>query len=357
MDCSSYKSYSIQELYVRLKYDDESLFVAFIANNLNYVAVNAFIHKLHNEDGIDHVSGIVVNLRNDPNVGHSFALDSFRFPHFSNIEVVYLNDEYSTSGERKIIKIWRYVIGRLSVKKRNRLYFISDSTNISAHIALVYMTGRRIIHVLTSEGLLLPSNIEGIKLFLREKILITAERIFAGNVISFRPFQPLPRLKRCRHFERFYKKATEDEHLILSEINYNRKYVLFISQNGVYKEYNSVVERVLEAERLKGFDIYIKPHSHERTPQYPQNDNYHILPRDYAIESIVGSAPRRPDKIISVVSTSLITCSAWFEVPCYTILDAMSYKELNKDCRQFLKIVRRGEYPYLYLSKNLSKEN
>ncbi len=343
------KTYRFYELYNRINNDKDCLFVAFIGNNLNYVGVNAFIHKLHEEDGIEHISGVLINLKNDPTVGHTFANDSFRFPHYADVEIAFIGGDDFSCIEKKSSKFYRFLKNRLSLRRRQNLYVLTDAPNVLMHISIMYLTDRKVCHVITADGVCFSTKSVRIRYYVNDCLKIFIEKVLAGNVVLFRPFRILPYIKRDTKLEKFYREAAEDEHLVLPEIDYNKKYVLFVSQAGVFKDYNSIIQRVLDTEKDKGYEVYIKPHSHESIYTFPQMEYYHVLPRSYAIESIIGGAPRRPDKIISVVSTSLFTCSAWFGVPCYSILGVVPYDNMSEGCKYFLKEQKSGEFPNLHL--------
>ena len=342
---------SLNSIIEQINNDDRCLFLAYMGNNLEYISINAFVNKLHDEDGYESFSGIVVNLRNDPNYGHTFADDSFRFPSFANIKVIHLSDNASDGTKKeKLVRLCNLVKKVIRNKRKSPLFVISSSANFHAVAKMICETDRCVVHVFTIGGAYYAPGLKWALDGAKDFFLRVMERVLVRTIV-FRPFSYGIGMKRNLDIEHFFKKATENEHLNLIHTDKNEKYIIYISQNSVYEQYIDIVRETLENEKKKGYKIYIKPHSHERTPYYPKSDDYCVLPLSYAIESIVAGASRKPDKIISVASTALFTCSAWFDVPCYSIANLISTAKLSKEelsCfKEFYKLVRGDEYPLL----------
>lgn len=339
---------SIQSVIKLINNDSNCLFLAYMSNNLHYISINAFIHKLHDELGYSDFSGIVINLRNDPNYGHSFANDSYRFPEYVDVRVVHITDDgLSSTRKESITRIGCFLKNNLLSRRKTPLYLISASPEIRLVSKLIAETDRSVIHVLISSGATYAVRHIWLKRTLKAFFWRGLERIIVKQ-ICFTTFSDSIGMKRNRNVEKYCRMATEDEQLDLMGNNENEKYVLYVSQDKVYKKYNDIVKKVLDKELRKGYAVYVKPHSHERVPCYPQNSEYNILPISYGVESLVGGAKRRPDKIIGIASTSLFTCSSWFEVPCYTLINLVPDEEVSDSNKVFMRLIEGGEYPDIH---------
>lgn len=339
---------NIKELFEKINKDDNCLFVAYMTFNFTYLSVNAFVRLLHDKYGYDSISGFIINGRNDPNYGHSFADDSFRFPDYCKISVVHLCDDNCGDWKERLIKSLSFFKKGLIVRRRNpRLYVLCTDYNFLFLANAIALTDKRVEYVYLNTGGVELDLVVCLPRELRKLILRIPTRLCTYNSFAFSPFS-LIRMKRNHEVEHLFTIATEEEELDIMGKDPKERYVLFVSQNGLYQKYNYVIEKVLDRELENGLNVYIKPHTHEREYSFPQKKGYNVLPIGYAVESVVGGAMNKPEKIISFTSSALFSCSAWYETSCYSLVNYIPSKEFTRAERRFIRLVKSGEYPDLH---------
>lgn len=337
----------IDDIVEMINVDNECFFLAIIGNNFNYLCVNAFIHYLHDELGYKSIHGILVNSRTDPNYGHSFAEDSYRFPKYCSCILTYFKLDNGKSMAYKMKEMLKGVL-YLEGKKEKNLYLCMHNFSpfifgfFSSHLR------RKINIVILSSGLEVGISLVNQIKFVYLKLVKHIKRV---NILDFRPYDN--RMRRNGLVEKYCRKATEDEDLRI--IREKEKYVLYVSQSAAYKAYNQVVMDILKDLSRAGYKIYIKPHTHERECSYPRDEDFVILPRSYALESIVAGAEKRPDMIIGFLSNSMFSCSTWFDIPCYLLMNYVDDATLRSPrIKAMMKAADSNDYPYMKIySKQL----
>lgn len=336
---------TIEEVFQYINQND-CLFLANVGTNFDYICVNAFIQKLHYELNCQNFSGLVINLRNDPNVGHFFENDAFRFPDYSNVEVItLLGSNNDISLKQKISKYLRLLVKCVIRKKKNsKLYVLTSSHSFKLLSLSRICTERDVYHVFLASGGRVTTLRRRIGLTINDRIFMLMERIIVNGAF---PFEPFDYHMKPTKLTPFFRKAIESEQVDIIGNSPNEKYVIFVSQSGVYAAYSHIAYEVLEEIRSLGYRIYIKPHTHERVVHYPQRDEYVILKKGYAVESMVGGAERKPDMIIGFCSTSMFAISAWLDIPCCSLINRIPKSEWTGSDRFTVRCIQSGEYPNL----------